>query len=118
MTLEWGTCKGDVWCNFWRLILDDDLMEWYGVYIIWEIDITGRRHIRYVGEGIIGERIAAHRADIKFSNVASTAFVTWARVYTGKEFGRAIESYLSKRLKPDIGTIEEYSLELEVNLPW
>lgn len=118
MHLEWGKCKGDVWCSFWRLILDGDLNAWYGVYIIWEESVTGERMVRYVGEGTIGKRIAYHRNDEKFKNrVGTNAYVTWARVGS-KWQGLAIEAYLARHLNPSLGLIERFRKHIEVNLPW
>ena len=114
--LEWGKCKGDIWCSFQRLILDDDLNSWSGVYIIWS-EYIGYRKIEYVGEGIIGSRIAAHRQDARFNSVGDDALVTWA-VVPSKWDRLAIEMYLSRTLNPTIGISEAFQATIAVNLPW
>lgn len=114
MLLSWGKCKGGVWCSFRRLILDDDLNNSVGVYIIWT-ELYGYRRYEYVGQGNIGDRIRSHRNDLRFKDV--DGYVTWAKI-SDMHQRLAAEAYLSKKLIPAIGTVEHFSYELAVNLPW
>ena len=116
LRLEWGKCTENVWCSFKRLRLDDDLNSWYGVYIIWT-QYSGYRTIEYVGEGIIGHRIHAHRNDDRFKMVSDEALVSWARV-SDVLTGLPIESYLIETLKPRINEKGSRYYPIEVNLPW
>lgn len=114
MILAWGKCKGDVWCSFRRLMLDEELNNSEGVYIIWT-ELYGHRSFEYVGAGNIGARLQAHRNDIRFSGV--DGYVTWAEISDNHE-RLAVEAYLSKELKPAIGKAESYPYAIKVNLPW
>lgn len=113
MNLTWGTCGNNgSWCGFLIVNLDHsyfDMKE--GVYIIWQ----AKGPIVRVGQGIIRDRLSAHRNDetiISYSNL----FVTWASVPA--QYRDGVERYLADRLKPRFGDIFPDVTPVEVNLPW
>jgi hypothetical protein len=62
MKLSWNKCKGGIWCSLNTVDLEDshfDGME--GVYVIWHDGQTPKT-VR-VDQGIIRDRLAAHRTD-------------------------------------------------------
>lgn len=116
MKLQWWKCKGGVWCSFRRLIIDEELRKFNGVYIIWTYSIDMRR-VEYVGSGNIGLRILTHRNDEKFESVGYDALVSWALVPMEHERA-SIEAYLIHKLKPVIGIASRKTFYTRVNLPW
>lgn len=116
MTISWIKCKGDVWCGLNTVKLDDphfNGME--GVYIIWH----GGQHASTVrvGQGIIKERLRAHRLDSEIQAYNNnTLYVTWASVSLDNRDG--VEKYLADRLNPLVGDRFPDRQPIPVNLPW
>jgi hypothetical protein len=77
MTLSWGTCQGDVWCNFSSVNIDHDVFNnLHGVYIIWANSQTIK-----VGSGFIRDCVLKDRTNPKIASYSS-AKMTWAFVPT------------------------------------
>lgn len=123
MNIQWNKCVGEVWCKLDAVKLDHshfDNME--GVYVIWHGGVKAAT-VR-VGQGIIRDRLKAHRTNPKTQEFASLGlFATWARVAPEQRNG--VESYLAKVLKPivsdrlpDEGIIPASTQEIPVDLPW
>lgn len=116
LKLIWNKCKGDVWCNLLNVDLAHahfDNME--GVYIIWH-GSHNPSTVR-VGQGVIRERLAAHRQDpdiLAYQNF--TLYVTWASVPQTQRDG--VEKYLGETLNPKVGARLPNVFSIEVNLPW
>jgi len=116
MNVEWIKCEGDKWCGLNTVNLDhshfDDLE---GVYIIWHGG-SNAATVR-VGQGVIRDRLAAHREDDDIQAYAHlTLFATWASV--AKQYRDGVEAYLADSLNPKVGERFPDRVPIEVNLPW
>jgi len=113
MRLIWKTCNKGSWCSFLSVNLDHTHFNGLeGVYIIWQ----GGGPIIRVGQGIIRERLSAHRED-KAITSCGNLFVTWAAIpFQSNRDG--IERYLATRLKPRTGNEFPNVDPIIVNLPW
>lgn len=116
MQVEWQKCAGNVWGPL--LTVDTshshfDNME--GLYIIWH---SGQNpHVVRVGQGVIRDRILAHRGDPQiFRYCDQGLFITWARV--GTQFRDGVERYLAELLSPLVGDRYPSVPSIAVNLPW
>lgn len=113
MVVEWQKCQGECWCDLKQLNLSHPhFNNMVGVYIIW----SGSTVVR-VGQGVIADRLAAHRQD---PAVVYAGFddlkVTWARVDGVHRDG--VETYLGELLKPRVGDRFPMVVPIPVNLPW
>ena len=88
-----------------------------GVYVIWRgIGIIPKAI--YVGEGIIKNRLGAHRRDPRFFSYHSSEnplYVCWASVPRHSMDG--VEKYLYEELTPLIGENKSLVKPITVNLP-
>jgi len=114
--LDWIKCKGDVWCPLNTVNLQhshfDDLE---GVYIIWHGGDNAAT-VR-VGQGVIRDRLAAHRNDPEIQAYADwDLYVTWVAVAASYRDG--VEAFLAQRLGPKVGERFPDRAPIEVNLPW
>ncbi len=116
MKLNWVKCKGNVWCQLNTVDLTHshfDNME--GVYVIWHLGDSPAT-VR-VGQGIIRDRIQAHRGDTQVQ--AYNRFdlvVAWASV--PDRYRNGVEVYLAQTLQPVVGTYFPVAQPIKVNLPW
>lgn len=112
MQLEWQKCQGNVWGS----LLNVDLSHSHfnnleGVYIIWQ----GNGPVVRVGQGIIKDRLTAHRNDPTITTYSSL-YVTWAPV--GTLYRDNVERYLANILKPVVGDTFPNVTPTQVSLPW
>ena len=116
MQLSWIKCHGDTWCSLRNVDLGHahfDQME--GVYIIWHMGNPAQT-VR-VGQGVIRDRLQAHRNDPKVQAYAYLGLsVTWAEV-TGP-YRDGVEAYLASQLNPLVGERFPARLPIAVNMPW
>ncbi len=111
ITLNWEHCEGNVWCSLARLNLEHPyFQDLEGVYVIWS---TAGKWIR-VGQGLIADRLRAHRSDPTISNYGEL-LVTWAQV--SPMYRDRVERYLGDTLRPLVGSAFPNVLPLVVNLP-
>ena len=118
LPVRWVKCKGnkkneDVWCSLLRL--DLKTVDGEGVYIIWH----GGKNPRVVdvGQGIIADRLRAHRNDEKITKYSKrgTLYVTWAKVAKADRDG--VERYLADKWSPLAGRRYPQADPVEVNSP-
>jgi hypothetical protein len=116
MQLDWNNCEGDEWCPLNTVNLaHSHFADMEGVYIIWHSGETPAT-VR-VGQGVIKDRIAAHRNDSEVQAFVNLElYVTWASVSQASLDG--IEAYLAERLNPKVGERFPDREHIEVNLPW
>ena len=112
MQLNWQKCQGNVWGN----LMDVDLSHPHfnnmeGVYIIWQ----GNGSVVRIGQGIIRDRLSAHRND-KAITAYPLLYVTWAPVLASYRDG--VERYLANILKPIVGGAFPNAIPTQVSLPW
>jgi hypothetical protein len=122
MTLKvsWISCKdhqeNSVWCPLETFDLSGIKQAGIaGVYTIWHEGKPGR-YIR-VGQGIIADRLMAHRLDATVSTYRGYGVlrVTWAVVPESSRDG--VERFLADKCKPLIGERHPRVEAIEVNLP-
>jgi len=116
-TLIWNRCDGNQWCPLLTVNLNHPhFQNLVGVYIIWH---GGQNPWTvYVGQGVIADRIAAHRSEPQILQYGPWGlFVTWASVAT-KPLRDGIEAYLANQLKPKVGEAHPNVAPVGVNLPW
>jgi len=112
MQPAWQKCQGDVWGSFMNIDLSHshfDNME--GVYIIWQ----GNGPVVRVGQGIIRDRLTAHRRDPAITAYPNL-YATWAPVSTIYRDGA--ERHLANVLKPRVGDAFPNVTPIQVFLPW
>jgi len=115
MTLEWMKCKGDVWCELFKLDLNHSLLDLGGVFIIF--GGNGTDDIIYVGHGNVKSELNRLSKDAAIAAFQSHGcFVTWAKAGVLTQSG--IENYLFNKLKPKLNQKAAKSIPVSVNLPW
>ena len=116
MSVKWMKCQGEVWCPLATVNLPHPYFNGIsGVYIIWHGG-TAPATVR-VGQGIIRDRLAAHRTDLAIQQYAPLGlFVTWAVI--PQQYFDGVEAFLAARLNPRVGDRFPNVLPVEVNLPW
>jgi len=112
MQIAWQKCQGNVWGS----LMDVDLSHSHfnnmeGVYIIWQ----GNGPVVRVGQGIIRDRLSAHRRD-RAITAHNSLYVTWAPVSSLYRDG--VERYLADILKPVVGDAFPNVSPAQVPLPW
>lgn len=113
LELEWMRCSGNDWCSLLDVDLNSPLLQGMGVYVIW----TAWGRTIYVGQGIISERLEAHRSDpiiLQFRD--GGLWVTWATV-PNDDTRNGVERYLADQLRPAVGSAYPQVFPLAVNLP-
>jgi hypothetical protein len=114
--LHWHKCEKDTWCRLNALNLDHPLFNGMeGVYMIWH---GGERPSAVrIGQGVIRERLRAHRDDPEIQAFKSlTLYVTWASV--PETYRDGIETFLAQKLQPKMGARYPAARLIEVNLPF
>lgn len=112
MQLAWQKCLGDVWGPLLTVDLSHshfNSME--GVYIIWQ----GNGPVIRVGQGIIRDRLSAHRRDTAIT-AYQNLYVTWAPV--SATYRNGVERYLANILKPRVGDAFPNVNPIPAFLPW
>lgn len=113
INLDWAKCEPAVWCELERLDLSK-LGDVFGVYVIWH----GGENSKWVrvGQGKIGERLAAHRADPQILVYRQfTLYVSWAPAAPDAADG--IEAFLARQCNPLIGDRFPDVTPIPVNVP-
>ncbi|MCC7004487.1 hypothetical protein IT397_01030 [Candidatus Nomurabacteria bacterium] len=82
-----------------------------GVYIIWQ----GNGPVIRVGQGIIRDRLSAHRRDTAIT-AYQNLYVTWAPV--SAIYRNGVERYLANILKPRVGDAFPNVNPIPAFLPW
>lgn len=117
LTVQWVKCgDGGVWCALNDVNLTD--VTAVGVYTIWHgsTNRVASRYV-YVGQGIIKDRLTAHRIDKDIQAYAQYGlYVTWASVGTAADRDGA-ELYLAQQCNPLVGHRYPSVLPIAVNLP-
>ncbi len=118
MTLSWVKCgqQGENWCLLSALQLEHYYFNGVeGVYVIWHGG-PNPATVR-VGQGVIRDRLAAHKQDPAIQNYAHYGlYVTWAEVQGRWRDG--VEVYLAQSLNPLVGERFPSCVPVYVNLPW
>jgi hypothetical protein len=116
MNVIWTKCNGEVWCPLATVNLGHaHFNNVEGVYIIWHGG-SAPATVR-VGQGIIKDRIAAHRNDPDVQAYARLGlFVTWTSIPSNYRHG--VEAFLATRLNPKVGERFPNVVPIEINLPW
>lgn len=116
MNLEWIKCQDGSWCSLLAVNLaHEHFNDLEGVYIIWHGG--NNPSTVYVGQGIIRDRLAAHRQEQGILTYQSLGlYVTWAQV--ASQYLNGVERYLHERLNPKIGSRSPFTPPIAVNLPW
>lgn len=112
MQLAWQKCQGEVWGTLMGVDLSHahfNNME--GLYIIWQ----GNGPVVRVGQGIIRDRLSAHRRDTAIT-AHPNLYVTWAPVHALHRDGA--ERYLANILNPRVGDAFPNVTPTPVLLPW
>ncbi len=114
--LTWRKCANDKWCPLNTVDLDHSAFDGAeGVYIIWHGG--SKAETVRVGQGIIRDRLRAHRNDEQVQAYAHLElYVTWAHVASA--FRDGVEAYLAQKLRPKVGERFPNRQPIEVNLPW
>lgn len=115
LNLSWSKCGDDShWCSFEHVTLNNP--KTLGVYIIWHEGNPGR--VVKVGQGIVADRIAAHRKDPAITKYQAngTLRVTWASVARPQLDG--VERYLADKWSPLVGEAYPIAVPIAVNSPF
>jgi hypothetical protein len=114
LTVIWGRCQGNVWCDLEALNLDHPYFRGLeGVYVIWSSD----GHWVRVGQGAIADRLKVQRLDpnILRHRGTGTLRATWAKVSAPYRDG--VERYLLMTLRPLETGMYPAAAPIQVNIP-
>lgn len=115
LNVNWIRYDTGLWCNLIDLDLDQrhfDNLE--GVYIIWNGNTYD--NVVRVGQGIIKDRLSAHRIDREILAYSQNGLlVTWAVVDTRYRDG--VERYLAETFNPEVGNRFPLVPSIMVNHP-
>lgn len=113
LTVTWIKSTNDTWLSLERVNLANVMTR--GVYIIWHRGNPGR--VVRVGQGVIADRLSAHRNDRKILAYANRGLlVTWASVSAAQQDG--VERYLADTWNPLVGDAFPDAAPIAVNSPW
>ena len=117
MVVDWYKCKGDVWCDLFKVDIQSPLLSHLsGVYILWtgsEKNLT----IIKVGFGLLIPEITASKQDFAIAAFASHGvYITWSRIPPISQ--KSICNFLIHKIKPRIYKFIPAADRIEVNLPW
>ena len=113
--VTWVKCQSNIWCPFETVTLEN-IGNISGVYVIWHEGNPSQ--VVRVGQGIVIERIAAHRQDKVTTQYRQfgTLQITWAAV-PKKADRDGIERFLANHYKPLVGDAWPDVAPIPVNLP-
>ena len=116
MALKWFKCKGQVWCDLFKLDLSHEFIKKSeGVYVIWIGELP--RKVLRVGGGKIARELGKLRNEITIKAFASHGVkVTWADVSALQRYGVLV--YLNEELVPSMQKEFPSGIPIKVNLPW
>ncbi len=116
--LLWYKCKGDIWCDLFKVDLDHpSIRNTTGIYIVWYEQGSSRKVLR-VGMGNIFTEINKLQKDLTYKAFAAHGVsVTWADAPIMKRAG--VATYFINTLSPAIlGDAIPRSIPIKENLPW
>jgi len=116
--LEWYKCKGDVWCDLFKVDLNHpSIKNTAGVFIVWYGKGDQRKVLR-VGQGNIYQELIKLQNDLTFKAFASHGvMVSWASVPPLKRPG--VLMFLINSLSPALlGDAPPRAIPIKENLPW
>lgn len=115
--LEWNKCKGDIWCDLFKLDLEHEyIVGVHGVYVLWHGD-SGNYTPLKVGYGEINNELFVDRKDLAIQAFSHLGVkVSWAEVQGMKRKG--VYAWLKNKLNPKIITDLQAGSPIECNLPW
>src|SRR5437879_5138203 len=100
LTVTWHRYPNGCWCALAELNLaDPHFAGREGVYIIWR-GSDNHRVVR-VGQGVIADRLQAHRGDREILSHGPALLATWADVALHHRDG--VERYLAEHYRPLVG---------------
>ncbi|HOM05349.1 MAG TPA: hypothetical protein PLU67_07640 [Candidatus Kapabacteria bacterium] len=112
----WYKCKGEVWCELFKLDMEHPVLKTAeGVYIIWT-GVNDRKVLK-VGSGLIRSQLMTARQDVTINAFATRGvFVTWSEV--GKVKRDGVEAYLINTLSPLFVPYKPKAIPIKIKLPW
>ncbi len=117
MTLEWFKCKGNQWCNLFKLDLNHEfLKDSEGVFVIWTGAGKNTKFLS-VGYGNISAQLKTNKAELAiqaFQHIG--VYVSWAEAPVNKHQGIAL--FLNRTLDPAIMGSLPKAMAIKVNMPW
>ncbi len=115
MILDWIKCKGEIWCELFKLDLDHKLLDINGVFLIFTEENANGTVL--IGSGNIQDILRKASKDPAVAAFQSHGcFVTWAKAGVLTQSG--IVSYLISKLQPKLNSKSPKSIPISVNLPW
>lgn len=118
MNVYWIRCQNNAWCSLSTLDLSHQHFDnLRGIYIIWYWQNKDNPRTVKVGQGMIRERLTAHRSDNKLQSYAEKGlYVTWTNLPPHLLAG--VERYLGETLQPLESYLFPDDPPIRVNLPW
>ena len=112
LNLSWKRCGDDAhYCALKTLELHN--LTYRGVYVIWMTEL--RAQVIRVGQGIIADRLGAHRNDPEILAYGDLR-VTWASV--PERYLDGVERYLADTWHPRVGDVFPKVAPIAVNPPF
>jgi hypothetical protein len=113
LTVSWVKSTNNEWLSLEHVNLTNVATR--GVYIIWHRGNPSR--VVRVGQGVIADRLSAHRQDPKILAYARLGLrVTWAAVPAAQRDG--VERHLADTWNPLVGDAFPDVAPIAVNSPW
>jgi hypothetical protein len=116
MAADWFKCKGDVWCDLFKINLNHDTLQMTGVFIIW-IESGNSRKVLRVGKGDIADELTKCKNDIVMQAFMHKGLkVSFTPVIESQ--CKSVEVYLYRTLSPTVNGSIPSGLPIKINLPW
>ncbi len=116
MKVRWFRCRGNVWCDLFKLDLSNDYVKTIdGVYVIWTGDLP--KKVLRIGSGNITRELSAIKREISFKAFQHHGLkVSWAEISALQRNGTLV--YLYSELMPTMQKEIPKGMPFHVNLPW
>lgn len=116
MKVRWFKCRGNVWCDLFKLDLSNDYVKTInGIFIIWTGDIP--RKVLRIGSGNISRELSAIRREISFKAFQHHGLkVSWAEISALQRNGAL--AYMYNELLPTMQKEIPKGVPFHLNFPW
>lgn len=116
MTVRWLKCKGNVWCDLFKLDLSNEYVKQLeGIYVVWTGDLP--KKVLRVGSGYISRELFKIRNELSFQAFKHLGLnVSWAQLSALQRKGALV--YLYEELLPSMQKDIPSGIPFKINLPW
>lgn len=116
MKAKWFRCKGNVWCDLFKLDLKNEYVKTIeGVFVLWTGDVP--KKVLKIGSGNISRELLKLRNDFSIRAFQHLGVkVSWAHISPIQRNGALV--YLYNELIPSMQTDIPKGVPMQINFPW